>query len=56
MHQFFSAKWEQEMEINFLYFQRAVHGRSLQSLGYGQAFGVTEGFLYTIDLIYEISC
>lgn len=56
MHQFFSAKWEQEIKISFLYFQGAVHSCSPQSLGDGQAFGVTEGVLYTIELIYEISC
>jgi len=44
------------MEKNFLYFQRSVHGHSPQSLDYGQAFGVAEGFLYTIELIYVISC
>lgn len=44
------------MEMNFPYFQRPVHSRSPQSLGYGQVFGVTEGFLYTVELIYEISC
>lgn len=56
MHQFFPAKWEQEMQMNFPYFQRSVYSHSPQSLGYGQAFGVTEGFLYTVELIYEISC
>lgn len=55
MHQFFSAEWKQEMEMNFPYYQSSGHGHSPQSLGYGQAFGVTEGFLYTVELIYEIS-
>lgn len=48
MHQFFSAEWEQEMEMNFPYFQRSVHGHSPQSLGYGQAFGGYWGvFIYS---------
>lgn len=33
-----------------------MHSHSSQSLGHSQVFGVAEGFLYTVELIYEFSC
>lgn len=38
--------FEREMEMNFHYFQRSVHGNSTQSLHYVQAFGLLWGFIY----------